>query len=43
MADRRREEASPLLQRLREIAAEETWEVAALRPEIERWASTFGL
>ena len=43
MADRRREEASPLLQRLREIAAEEFQEMAALRPEIERWASTFGL
>jgi hypothetical protein len=43
MADRRRDDAAPLLERLREIAAEETRELAALRPEIERWASTFGL
>ena len=43
MADRRRDEASPLLERLRQIAADQTWEVPALRPEIERWASTFGL
>jgi hypothetical protein len=43
MADRRCDEASPLLERLRQIAADTTWEMPALRPEIERWASTFGL
>ena len=43
MADRRREEASPLLDRLRQIAADEIREMPTLRPEIERWASTFGL
>jgi hypothetical protein len=43
MADRRRDDAAPLLERLREIAAEETRDLPSLRPEIERWASTFGL
>ncbi len=43
MADGRRDEAAPLLERLRQIAADETWELSALRPEIERWASSFGL
>jgi hypothetical protein len=43
LADRRRDEASLLLERLRQIAADEVRESTALRPEIERWASTFGL
>ena len=43
LADRRRDEAPPLLARLREIAEAEAREVPALRPEIDRWASTFGV
>ena len=52
LADRRRSEAALLLDRLRQIAEEaarEDVEVGAsssapgLRPEIERWASNFGL
>jgi hypothetical protein len=45
MVDGRRDEASPLLERLRQIAADAEREVdsPALRPEIDRWASTFGL
>jgi hypothetical protein len=42
MADRRPDEALPLLERLRQIAADETWEVPSLRPEIDRWTSHFG-
>jgi hypothetical protein len=43
LADGRRDEAAPLLERLREIAAGEVREGAALRPEILRWTATFGL
>jgi len=48
LADSNRAEARPLLERLREIAAESAAAdgVASdrpLRPEIDRWASTFGL
>ena len=50
LADRRRSEAALLLDRLRQIAEEAAREeaeagssVVGLRPEIERWASTFGL
>jgi len=43
IADRRRDEALPILQRLREIAAADAEEVPALPPEIERWASSFNL
>ena len=43
LSERRREEAAPLLLRLREIASEEVQEAVALRPEIDRWTSTFGL
>jgi hypothetical protein len=43
VAERRHGEASPLLERLRQIATEESVETLALRPEIERWASTFHL
>jgi hypothetical protein len=44
IADRRRDEASPLLDRLRQIAADDAAaDEPTLRPEIERWASTFGL
>ena len=43
IADRRRDEAAPFLERLRQIAADEMRDVPALQPEIERWASSFGL
>ena len=43
MADRRREEAAQLLERLRQIAASDSLEGPVLRPEIERWASSFDL
>jgi hypothetical protein len=48
LADRRRDEAAPLLDRLRAIAAADAREAgetssAALGPEIDRWASTFRL
>jgi len=43
MADRRPEEARPILARLRAIAEEDAREWALLRPEVERWASSFGL
>ena len=43
MADRRREEAALLLERLRQIAASDSYEAPVLRPEIARWASTFDL
>jgi hypothetical protein len=43
LADRRSSEAAPLLERLRQLAADEAMDAAALRPEIERWASTFGI
>lgn len=43
MADRRREEAAALLERLRQIAASDSGEAPVLRPEIARWASTFDL
>jgi hypothetical protein len=43
LSERRREEARPLLERLRQIAADEAREAETLRPEILRWASTFGL
>jgi hypothetical protein len=43
MADDRPHQAAPLLARLRQIAEDDAREQAALRPEIERWASSFGL
>ncbi len=43
LAERRGEEARPLLERLRRIAEDEAREAERLRPEILRWASTFGL
>jgi hypothetical protein len=43
VAERRHEEASPLLERLRQIATDETADELALRPEIERWAFTLAL
>jgi hypothetical protein len=43
MADGRRQDAPPLLARLRQIAEADAFESASLRPEIERWASSFGL
>jgi hypothetical protein len=43
LAERRAEEARPLLERLRCIAEGEAREAAHLHPEILRWASTFGL
>lgn len=43
LADGRRKEAWPLLDRLRQLAADDPGEVRALGPEIDRWASTFGL
>lgn len=42
LAERRAEEARPLLERLRRIAEDEERE-ANLHPEILRWATTFGL
>jgi hypothetical protein len=41
LADHRRDEAPPLLARLREIAQADAQEAPQLRPEIDRWASTF--
>ena len=43
LAERRTEEARPLLERLRRIAEDEAREVGHLNPEIMRWASAFGL
>ena len=43
MAEGRRQDAPSLLERLREIAADQAAEIPALYPEIERWASTFDL
>ena len=43
LADGQREAAAPLLRRLREIAVEEAGAAIGLHPEIERWASSFGL
>lgn len=43
LADRRSDEAAPLLARLRAIAVDEVREALALGPEIDRWASTFGI
>ena len=43
MADGHSQNAGPLLARLRQIAEEDELESAALRPEIERWASSFNL
>jgi len=43
MADGQPHLAAPLLARLRQIAEDDELESAALRPEIERWASSFGL
>ena len=43
MADGNPHQAAPLLARLRQIAEDDAREQAALRPEIERWASSFGL
>ncbi len=43
LAERRAEEARPLLERLRRIAEDEAREAAHLHPEILRWASTFGI
>ena len=43
MADGQTRQAAPLLARLRQIAEDDELESAALRPEIERWASSFGL
>jgi hypothetical protein len=43
LSDGRRDEAAPLLDRLRQLAVEEARPGLALGPEIDRWASTFGL
>ena len=43
LADRRPDEARPLLERPRRIAEDETREAETLRPEILRWCSSFGL
>ena len=43
LADGCREQAAPLLRRLREIAHEEAGYAVELRPEIDRWVSSFGL
>ena len=44
LVDGRRDEAPPLLERLRQIAADADWEPEpGIRREIDRWASTFGL
>ena len=43
LVDGRRGEAAPLLDRLRRLAADDTWRDLALGPEIDRWESTFGL
>ncbi|HEY4187822.1 MAG TPA: hypothetical protein VGP07_22290 [Polyangia bacterium] len=43
LAERRGEEAKPLLERLRRIAEDEAREAVTLQPEILRWATTFGL
>lgn len=42
-ADHRRDDALPILERLRELAAADASESPVLQPEIERWASSFGL
>ena len=43
LAERRSDEARPLLERLRRIAEDEVREADILRPEILRWSTTFGL
>ncbi len=43
LAERRSDEARPLLERLRRIAEDEAREADLLRPEILRWSTTFGL
>ena len=43
LAERRSDEARPLLERLRRIAEDEAREADALGPEILRWSMTFGL
>jgi hypothetical protein len=43
LADGRRAEAAPLLDRLRRLADDEAVRNSALGPEISRWESTFGL
>jgi len=43
LAERRSDEARPLLERLRRIAEDEAREADFLRPEILRWSTTFGL
>jgi hypothetical protein len=41
LANGSRAEASPLLERFRELAADEAFVGFAIGPEIDRWASTF--
>jgi hypothetical protein len=43
LVDGRRDEAPPLLDRLRQIASDDDGELPALRREITRWESTFDL
>ena len=43
LAQNRREEAQPLLERLRELAASDEEERSALEPEISRWECGFAL
>ena len=43
LAERCRDEARPLLERLRHIAEDEAREAEILQPEILRWSTTFGL
>jgi hypothetical protein len=43
LVDGRRDEAPPLLDRLRQIASGDDGELPALRREISRWESTFDL
>jgi len=43
LAERRSDEARPLLERLRRIAEDEPREADILGPEILRWSMTFGL
>ncbi len=43
LAEGRRHEARPLLERLRALAEEDAVEWAAMRPELARWKLTLGL
>lgn len=43
LAERRRDEARPLLDQLRRMAEDEAREIEDLHPEILRWSTTFGL